>query len=158
MSTEMLTPQELISALQAGVPLVAPRAGGKRRTLSLLNQLSHLIKLEEEYRKIKAEPFMNIREYCHEQQECRGCPKFAECEDILAHGTKAWISVNERLPDDTDKPPGHGLCNVLVTYKHCGIKTVIQCMFRDGKFIPHGGREPIYPIAWMPLPMPYNSD
>lgn len=47
--------QEIISAIQSGMPLYAPRCGGKRFTLSIVNQMAHLIKLEEEYNKLKGE-------------------------------------------------------------------------------------------------------
>lgn len=53
MPVPIMSPQEIIAALQAGIPLYAPRAGGKRLTLSIVNQMAHLIKLEEEYNKLK---------------------------------------------------------------------------------------------------------
>ena len=52
MSVEIMTPQEIINAIQSGTPLIAPRCGGKRLTLSIVNQLGHLIRLEEEYKKL----------------------------------------------------------------------------------------------------------
>lgn len=55
MPVRIMTPQEIISAIQAGTPYYAPRCGGKRMTLSIVNQLGHLIKLEEEYRKLEEE-------------------------------------------------------------------------------------------------------
>ena len=55
MPVPIMTPQEIIAAIQSGVPLYAPRCGGKRLTLSIVNQMAHLIKLEEEYNKLKGE-------------------------------------------------------------------------------------------------------
>ncbi len=90
MAVQIMTPQEIISAIQAGTPYYAPRCGGKRMTLSIVNQLGHLIKLEKEYAKLKAEldrykdnPFECVRDYCDQQQECQGCPRFDECQSIL---------------------------------------------------------------------------
>lgn len=48
MSTDMMTPREIIEAIQAGTPLIASRCGGKRLTLSIISQLIRLIDLEEE--------------------------------------------------------------------------------------------------------------
>lgn len=53
MSIEAMTPKEIIEAVQGGTPLIAPRCGGKRLTLSILAQMKRLIELEEEYRKLK---------------------------------------------------------------------------------------------------------
>lgn len=53
MPVQIMTPQEIIAAIQSGVPLYAPRSGGKRLTISIVNQMAHLIKLEEEYNKLK---------------------------------------------------------------------------------------------------------
>ena len=59
MPYEILTPQQLIEGLTAGIhnnmPWITSRACGKRFTLSLINQLNHLIKLEDEYRELLAE-------------------------------------------------------------------------------------------------------
>lgn len=53
MSTGTMTPMEIIEAVQSGTPLIAPRVGGKRLTLSIVNQMAQLIALEEEYKKLK---------------------------------------------------------------------------------------------------------
>lgn len=55
MPVQIMIPQEIIAAIQSGMPLYAPRCGGKRFTLSIVNQMAHLIKLEEEYNKLKGE-------------------------------------------------------------------------------------------------------
>lgn len=53
MSIDTMTPQEIIEAVQSGTPLIAPRCGGKRLTLSIVVQMARLIELEEEYNKLK---------------------------------------------------------------------------------------------------------
>lgn len=53
MSVDMMTPKEIIEAVQAGTPLIAPRCGGKRLTLSIVAQMARLIALEKEYNKLK---------------------------------------------------------------------------------------------------------
>ena len=55
MPVPIMTPQEIIAAIQSDMPLYAPRGGGKRLTLSIVNQMAHLIKLEEEYNNLKGE-------------------------------------------------------------------------------------------------------
>ena len=55
MPVQIMTPQEIIAAIKSGMPLYAPRGGGKRLTLSIVNQMIRLIKLEEEYNKLKGE-------------------------------------------------------------------------------------------------------
>jgi len=61
MPVEIMTPQEIINRIQAETPLIAARCGGKRFTLSIVNQLGHLIKLEEEYRKLE-EDYKKLKE------------------------------------------------------------------------------------------------
>lgn len=62
MPVQIMTPQEIIAAIQSGMPLYAPRCGGKRLTLSIVNQMAHLIKLEEEYDKLKGESANGLTE------------------------------------------------------------------------------------------------
>lgn len=133
MANTILTPQEILEALGAGVPLIAPRAGGKRLTLSVAYYLQQLISLEEEHGKTIACLLQRVDE-------------------------NAWIPVSERLPDDKDKPSGHGLCVVLITQLRNGIKTVGMSIFFKGEFYDYASRNLIQPIAWQPLPKPYQGD
>ena len=55
MPVEIYTPKQLLAMMQDSRYLIAPRCGGKRYALSLVNQLAHLIKLEEDYAQIKQE-------------------------------------------------------------------------------------------------------
>ena len=59
MSVEAMTPEEIMEALEAGTPLIAPRCGGKRLTLSIVAQMARLIKLEKEYKKLKEDSDAN---------------------------------------------------------------------------------------------------
>lgn len=68
-----------------------------------------------------------------------------------------WIPVEKELPDDKAKQPGHGLCNVLITYRHAGIRTVGQAIFHRGDFYLEGFKDPVDAIAWKPIPEPYTS-
>lgn len=132
MPVQKMTPQEIIAAIQSGMPLYAPRCGGKRLTLSVVYYLQQLISLEKKYGKTTA------------------------C--LLQHVDKnAWISVSEQLPDDKDKPSGHGLCVVLITQLRNDIKTVDKSIFFKGGFYDCVTGNPIQPIAWQPLPKPYQG-
>lgn len=72
-----------------------------------------------------------------------------------------WIPVSERLPNEEIKPKGHGVCNVLVTYKWGGVDRVNQVYYAGGKF-----RDPMdcdksvneKVTAWMYLPEPYKAE
>lgn len=55
MPVEIYTPEQLLAMVQDSRYLIAPRSGGKRYTLSLIYQLTHLIKLEKDYAQIKQE-------------------------------------------------------------------------------------------------------
>lgn len=59
MPAEIMTPREIIEAIQVGTPLIAPRCCGKRLTRSILTQMAHLIDLEEEYKKLKEDSNAN---------------------------------------------------------------------------------------------------
>lgn len=69
---------------------------------------------------------------------------------------KEWIPVEKEIPDDKAKQPGHGLCNVLITYRHAGIRTVGMAIFHKGEFYLYGFKDPVDAIAWKPLPKPYT--
>ena len=132
MSSTILTPQEILEALHAGIPLIAPRAGGKRLTLSVAYYLQQLISLEKEHGKTIACLLQHVDE-------------------------DAWIPVSKQLPDDKDKPSGHGLCVVLITRLRNDIKTVDMSIFFKGEFYDCVSGNPIQPIAWQSLPKPYQG-
>ena len=64
---------------------------------------------------------------------------------ICKHMNDGWISVEKRLPDNSE--------DVLVT-TDVGLITFGYLL--NGKWITD--QEPDYPIAWRPLPEPYRSE
>lgn len=75
---------------------------------------------------------------------------------LIEFDKQGWIPVEKELPDDKAKQPGHGLCNVLITYRHAGIRTVDISIFHNGEFYLYGFKNPVDAIAWKPLPEPYT--
>lgn len=73
---------------------------------------------------------------------CYECIKNA-CKDIIRkHVNDGWIPVEERLPENEDE--------VLVSVD---TGHVFTGYYSDGEW--YVLVEPDYPVAWMPLPVPY---
>ena len=69
-----------------------------------------------------------------------------------AEKTGRWIPVSDRLPEEDNE--------VLITIKSCSKWYICHSVYRDGLFWQKNFEYNPYrnPIAWMPLPQPYNGE